>query len=427
MSLFEGEALLRELGPPQPGNDLQQWLTVGAPALAKSSGKWYHEVQIGMGVTAPRVGWVTDRFEESGHMGKPIGNDEHGWAADGMMHRFWHVEEFHMRWPEGWRNGDVIGCAIDIDAGEMRFSNNGRWVALTLKFVPIKGAAYFPAITAKGHFSFLFAMKDLQHLPFDKTFEPYFHTDGRAPGVGHTRQAAKPNEPHVGSPKKPVRKVYHGCPTQQSVVDTVVFGRDMDFSGEDQFAEAKGFMTMYSGAHGASTRTIRDRPKGIRTYPNTPLMQSVVDQVVYGRDMDFSGDTQFDDEFMEMFKGSHGKPSVDLKSQQAILAEQPERNAGKRVFHDCPTNQSTVDTLVFGHDIDNSGEQLFKEDFMQMYKGAHGRSSTSEEKPMGIRTYKNNMSMETNHGGMGYKSEGSRSAGRPMASNAPEWRRRPHP
>jgi len=429
MSLYEDKALLRELGPPQPGNALNQWLTVGAPALARDKGRWYHEVQLGRGMEAPRVGWVTDRFEDSGLMAKPVGSDEHGWGADGKMHRFWHGEAFHMRWPESWREGDVIGCAIDIDAGEMRFSNNGRWVALTLKFVKSEGLSYFPAITTKGHFTFFFASKDLQFLPFDKTYESYLHVAGGGPVAGHTRLVAKPNEPHMGSPKKPWRKVYHGCPTQQSVVDTVVFGRDMDFSGEDQFADAKGFMTMYDGAHGASTRQTRDRQKGIKTFPKTPLMQSVVDQVAFGRVMDFTGDTQFNEKFMGMYKGSYGKPSVDPKSQAAILADNPGRSAGKRVFHDCPTNQGMVDTVVFGHDIDNSGEQLFKGDFMDMYKGAHGVSSASEAKPEGIRTFQDNMSLETNHGGLGYPTGGKgagkgKSAGRPLFNNTPEWRRR---
>lgn len=40
---------------------------------------------------------------------------------------------------------------------------------------------------------------------------------------------------------------------------------------------------------------------------NCPQQQSLVDQVVFGRDMDFSGDTQFDEEFIVTFKGAAGK------------------------------------------------------------------------------------------------------------------------
>lgn len=48
---------------------------------------------------------------------------------------------------------------------------------------------------------------------------------------------------------------------------------------------------------------------GKRSYPNSPYTQSTVDQVVFGHDMDFSGDTKFDDEFIEMFNDCRGVPS----------------------------------------------------------------------------------------------------------------------
>merc|ERR1712060_278649 len=50
-------------------------------------------------------------------------------------------------------------------------------------------------------------------------------------------------------------------------------------------------------------------PRTVRLFPNSPQQQSVVDQVVFGRDMDFSGETQFDEEFTHMFQGSAGRPS----------------------------------------------------------------------------------------------------------------------
>lgn len=48
---------------------------------------------------------------------------------------------------------------------------------------------------------------------------------------------------------------------------------------------------------------------GTKKFTNTPMMQSTVDQVVFNRDMDFSGDTKFDPEFMATFEGMAGIPS----------------------------------------------------------------------------------------------------------------------
>lgn len=48
---------------------------------------------------------------------------------------------------------------------------------------------------------------------------------------------------------------------------------------------------------------------GVKTFASSPMMQSTVDQVVFGRDMDFSGEEKFDREFTAMFDGSAGRPS----------------------------------------------------------------------------------------------------------------------
>eukprot|EP00933_Yihiella_yeosuensis_P028399 TRINITY_DN22209_c0_g1_i1.p1 TRINITY_DN22209_c0_g1~~TRINITY_DN22209_c0_g1_i1.p1 ORF type:complete len:164 (-),score=31.52 TRINITY_DN22209_c0_g1_i1:111-602(-) len=52
-----------------------------------------------------------------------------------------------------------------------------------------------------------------------------------------------------------------------------------------------------------------DRKSSVRTFDNCPMMQSTVDQVVFGRDMDLSGDTKFDDDFIQMYDGLAGLPS----------------------------------------------------------------------------------------------------------------------
>lgn len=58
-----------------------------------------------------------------------------------------------------------------------------------------------------------------------------------------------------------------------------------------------------------SAGAVVNKPSSVRTFENSPMMQSTVDQVVFGRDMDYSGETKFDDEFIHMYVGSAGKPS----------------------------------------------------------------------------------------------------------------------
>merc|ERR1712023_119861 len=47
----------------------------------------------------------------------------------------------------------------------------------------------------------------------------------------------------------------------------------------------------------------------VRTYHNTPMMQSSVDQAIFNRDMDYSGDSKFDQNFMALYKGCAGMSS----------------------------------------------------------------------------------------------------------------------
>jgi len=43
----------------------------------------------------------------------------------------------------------------------------------------------------------------------------------------------------------------------------------------------------------------------------------MVDTIVFGRDMDLSGDTQYDEDFIAMFKGSAGKGTWELPGAES--------------------------------------------------------------------------------------------------------------
>jgi len=122
------------------------------------------------------------------------------------------------------------------------------------------------------------------------------------------------------------------APTMQSVVDQVVFGRDMDFSGEDQFDEE--YMAMFcQGAAGMRSDEFRGTQRGQRMFPNAPTMQSVVDQIVFGRDIDLSGEDQFDEEYLQGFRNSAGKITVDPAKEKA---KKNAREAKLKYFYSTP-------------------------------------------------------------------------------------------
>ncbi|CAE8592301.1 unnamed protein product, partial [Polarella glacialis] len=115
------------------------------------------------------------------------------------------------------------------------------------------------------------------------------------------------------------KKTFPNAPNMKSMVDEayswqlrplgplkIVFGVDIDFSGEDQFDEE--FMHLYGRAAGISS-TEMSRARGLRTYDSAPGQQSIVDQVVFGRDMDFSRENQHDEDFLSMYTDRAGKPS----------------------------------------------------------------------------------------------------------------------
>lgn len=51
---------------------------------------------------------------------------------------------------------------------------------------------------------------------------------------------------------------------------------------------------------------LMDSVGGVKTFFNTPMMQSSVDKAIFNRDLDFSGDSKFDESFMALYKGAHG-------------------------------------------------------------------------------------------------------------------------
>ena len=69
------------------------WFTCGAPNLAQSRGKFYHEIQILSEFDCPQLGWLSTDFKGGDDDGKGVGDDSNGWAFDGQRCCCWHGGE----------------------------------------------------------------------------------------------------------------------------------------------------------------------------------------------------------------------------------------------------------------------------------------------------------------------------------------------
>jgi len=301
--------------------DFRKWLAAGAPTLGRSSGRCYYEVLLGRGIEGMQIGWATERFAAGAVAACGVGTDEHGWAADGQRHMFWHSGASMVRWPDTWQVGDVVGCALDFESSTMLFVHNGKW-ALPVPFELPRAASLYPALSGKGDFTFFFSPSTFRFSPPSNDFKALLSNEDSAATFGCRGFFGRP-KPHREIPPEAAlaqqgKRYYHDTPFQQSVVDQVVFNRNMDFSGDNQFDAT--FTQMYKGRHGvkslitdvAHSGEVEDTKR--RHYANVPAKQSIVDQVVFGHDIDFSGESQYDHEFMQLFDGRFGKPSVKADS-----------------------------------------------------------------------------------------------------------------
>lgn len=97
--------------------------SVGAPDCLVSSGRWYYEATLHTNGCI-QIGWTDVAFSGAADRGDGVGDGAHSWAYDGWRQQKWHGQP--SPWGSKWQQGDVVGCGIDVDAGTMIFSLNGK-------------------------------------------------------------------------------------------------------------------------------------------------------------------------------------------------------------------------------------------------------------------------------------------------------------
>ncbi|CAJ1380979.1 unnamed protein product [Effrenium voratum] len=120
------------------------WITMGYPKLAQSSGKYYFEVNLVKGAEAPQVGLLSKDFklQPGAPSTQGVGDCKHGWSVDGQSSIRWHGGEA-LPWGQTWEsqegtrklNKDVtIGVAVDLDNRALYFSTDGQWDEKAMEF-----------------------------------------------------------------------------------------------------------------------------------------------------------------------------------------------------------------------------------------------------------------------------------------------------
>ena len=125
-----GLTALKPSDTPPHGYD---WFTCGAPNLAQSRGRYYHEIQILSEFDCPQLGWLSTNFEGGEVDDKGVGDDANGWAFDGSGRCCWHGGRREPLQIAPWKVNDVLGFAIDLDEGRMQLRTEQQELTMPFK------------------------------------------------------------------------------------------------------------------------------------------------------------------------------------------------------------------------------------------------------------------------------------------------------
>ena len=99
--------------------------SVGTRGVLLTSGKWYYEAILET-AGCLQIGWADGSFAGHCHAdrGDGCGDGPSSWAYDGWRRYRWHSTA--TEWGCRWKEGDVIGCMVDMDEKVISFTLNGR-------------------------------------------------------------------------------------------------------------------------------------------------------------------------------------------------------------------------------------------------------------------------------------------------------------
>jgi len=179
-------------------NDVSEYLKIGPNGLearcdassfesvrctfSVNSGCWYYEVLI---ITSGvmQIGWATKQSKFLNHEGYGIGDDEFSQAYDGCRQLMWFNAscECQSELPR-WKEGDIVGCFIDIDNQEIIFYLNGVPLKPFNQVFQNTSSGFFPAASFMSfqQCEFNFGWKPFLYPP-DRTFHTFNEVSRLAP------------------------------------------------------------------------------------------------------------------------------------------------------------------------------------------------------------------------------------------------------
>eukprot|EP00029_Vermamoeba_vermiformis_P012376 TRINITY_DN718_c0_g1_i3.p1 TRINITY_DN718_c0_g1~~TRINITY_DN718_c0_g1_i3.p1 ORF type:complete len:1114 (+),score=264.17 TRINITY_DN718_c0_g1_i3:486-3344(+) len=144
--------------------DIEAFETVAAN-VSVTKGKWYYEVKLYTdGIM--QIGWATHQTLKTGinpDEGTGVGDDDFSYAADLNRNKAWHGGG-KVYGSAKWKAGDVLGCYLDLDKGQILFSLNGVQQGVAFENV-VASDGLFPALT----------MTNNQQVRFNFGSEPFAH------------------------------------------------------------------------------------------------------------------------------------------------------------------------------------------------------------------------------------------------------------
>eukprot|EP00090_Calanus_glacialis_P028360 TRINITY_DN4556_c0_g1_i1.p1 TRINITY_DN4556_c0_g1~~TRINITY_DN4556_c0_g1_i1.p1 ORF type:complete len:663 (-),score=176.66 TRINITY_DN4556_c0_g1_i1:82-2070(-) len=179
-------------------NDVSEYLKIGPNGLearcdassfesvrctfSVNSGCWYYEVLI---ITSGvmQIGWATKQSKFLNHEGYGIGDDEFSQAYDGCRQLMWFNAscECQSELPR-WKEGDTVGCFIDIDNQTIVFSLNGAQLKPFNQVFQNTSSGFFPAASFMSfqQCEFNFGWKPFSFPP-DRDFQSFNEVSLLAP------------------------------------------------------------------------------------------------------------------------------------------------------------------------------------------------------------------------------------------------------
>jgi hypothetical protein len=152
----------------QLGNGFQTWrVNVGI-----WGGKWYYEVKTVRCMTANQIGFlgISCRAKPWGLTMTGVGDDEFSYCYDPIRHCTFYKEIETQQYGTSvtWKNGDIVGCMLDLDNREISFSLNGQFLGVAHRNIQTDHCPYFAGFSIYGHDStaeFILKSSEMKYGP----------------------------------------------------------------------------------------------------------------------------------------------------------------------------------------------------------------------------------------------------------------------